>query len=763
MKKIYCILCAISLFVLKTLAYDFRIDDICYNITSNKMPYTVEVTSTPESTYHFYGKKTATIPDTVEYNNIKYAVTSIGAYAFRNNLSIQTITIPESVIEIKEEAFANCTRLDSINFPSSQTNLVIGKNAFVNSKWYDNLEDGPVYINNVLYKHKGKAPKNSTIVVKQGTRIIAQEAFSNCSNITAVVLPEGLIQIGYRAFYNCRALDSLYISKSVSRIGLDAFVGTPWFTNHQDETLYINNILYKHIGSIPKNTTYKVRQGTRIIAEQAFSEQRDLCTISIPNSVTTIGTSAFDNCTRLTTIITPDSISPQLERAIVGTYWFNYIEGPVYINKTLYRYKTIGRTTSFIIKDSTIAIHKNAFRGNYRLTSVRIPESVTSIGEGAFRGCSYLQSIKLPKNLITLGDYAFYECENLNSITLPDSLKTIGEQCFGLCKCLQSIKIPSEVDSIGPAVFMGCKFLKSISVQKENKTYDSRENCNAIIKTSENKLIAGCYKTRIPNTITHIDDFAFLAITKLTSMAIPESVTSIGDGAFAACIKLNKLTIPTSVDSIGGAAFNYTKWYYNQPDGGIYVNDILCAYKDEKTQNKAKTFQIKEGTRAIAREVFWDCDSLRSISIPESVIIIGELAFADCDSLKSISLPESLIGIGDLTFANCRALTSIKIPQNVTYIGCGVLSGCDSLKSIIVDSRNRIYDSRYNCNAIIETYTNTLIAECQNTVYSDFVHGGKECYLYSGTDESIESKQNGPNMTGILWFFGGLLLHLLLR
>lgn len=762
MKRKSCILCIISLFFVESLAYDFKIDDICYNITSNKRPYTVEVTGNAESAYHYNGQPIVNIPDIVEYNNIKYTVTRIGTYAFRNSLRIKTITIPESVMEIGKEAFAHCTNLDSINFPDS-FDLVIRQNAFYNTKWYNNLEDGAVYINKVLYRYKGKAPKNSTLVVKEGTTLITQGAFSNCSNITSIILPEGLITIGDRAFYNCRSLDSLHIPKSVKQVGMDAFVGTPWFTKHKNNALYINNILYKHVGNIPKNVMYQIRPGTQIIAEKAFSGQKKLCAISIPNSVTTIGISAFDNCTHLTTINTPDSINPMLEQALVRTNWFKYIEGPVYINKILYRYKNIGNNTSFIIKDSTIAIHKNAFRGNVRLTHVRIPESVTSIGEHAFSGCTYLQSIKLPQNTTTLGNFAFYECTNLKSITLPDSLKTIGRYCFGNCKNLQSINIPSNVDSIGPAVFMGCEFLKSVSVQNENNTYDSRDNCNAIIKTSENKLIAGCHKTIIPNTIIHIDDFAFLGITRLTSIVIPESVTTIGDGAFAVCVKLNHISIPTSVVSIGASAFRYTKWYLKQPDGGIYVNDILCDYKDENHENRT-TYQIKEGTRVIAAEAFFDCDFLRSIYIPNSVVSIADLAFADCDSLRSISIPESVIGIGDLAFANCRALTSIEIPQNVTYIGCGIVTGCDSLKSITVDPRNIIYDSRYNCNAIIETFTNTRIAECQNTVYFDYVKNNYiECYLNTDNDQLTKSKRHGFPIGSFLWFFGSVLMNLLLK
>ena len=204
-----------------------------------------------------------------------------------------------------------------------------------------------------------------------------------------------------------------------------------------------------------------------------------------------------------------------------------------------------------------ISIGDGAFNNCIGLTSVTIPNSVTSIGHYAFNGCSGLTSVSIPNSVTSIGVGAFSGCSGLTSVTIPNAVTSIGESVFSYCSGLTSVTIPNSVTSIDDGAFGGCSALTSIKVESGNSVYDSRENCNAIIKTATNTLITGCKNTIIPNSVISIGDYAFSACSGLTSVTIPNSVTSIGYYAFHDCIGLTSVTIGNSVTSIGSEAFSF--------------------------------------------------------------------------------------------------------------------------------------------------------------------------------------------------------------
>ena len=159
-------------------------------------------------------------------------------------------------------------------------------------------------------------------------------------------------------------------------------------------------------------------------------------------------------------------------------------------------------------------------------------------------------------SVTSLGEWCFSYCFSLTSVTIPSSVTSLGDNCFYYCSSLTSIDIPSSVTSLGSYCFIYCSSLESITVDKNNKVYDSRDNCNAIIETSTNTMIQGCKTTVIPSSVTSLGSGCFSGCSSLTSIDIPSSVTSLGYVCFANCSSLTSIDIPPSVTSLGDYCFN---------------------------------------------------------------------------------------------------------------------------------------------------------------------------------------------------------------
>ena len=192
------------------------------------------------------------------------------------------------------------------------------------------------------------------------------------------------------------------------------------------------------------------------------------------------------------------------------------------------------------------------------MANLTIPNSVTSIGDCAFTNCTGLAGVTIGNSVTSIGNRAFTSCVSLTSIIIPNSVTSIGNEVFAGCQNMASATIGNSVTSIGEYAFGGCSGLTSITVTSGNSTYDSRNNCNAIIETATNTLIIGCMNTTIPNSVTAIGDGSFDNCSGLTSIEIPNSVTSIGNMAFWGC-SLDDIDIPNSVISIGKGAFAYSR------------------------------------------------------------------------------------------------------------------------------------------------------------------------------------------------------------
>ena len=281
-------------------------------------------------------------------------------------------------------------------------------------------------------------------------------------------------------------------------------------------------------------------------------------------------------------------------------------------------------------------IGPTAFDGCSGLTSVKIPNSVTSIGMLAFHECSGLTSITIPNKMTSIEQFTFTNCRSLSSITIPNSVTSIGPYAFAWCTSLTSLTlssnvesimdnafrgdsslisltIPSKVSFIGPYAFQECYGLTSMVVETGNKNYDSRENCNAIIETATNTLLAGCQNTVIPNSVTSIGENAFYFCLTLTSIVIPSSVKSIGKRAFLDCRNLSTInSYIKNVFETGEEAFKYSQ------NATLYVpKGTARAYRETADWNRF--------TNIVERTNSYDVNNDGVVNITDVVTLVNAI------------------------------------------------------------------------------------------------------------------------------------------
>jgi len=662
-------------------AETFQVNGIYYSILSTEPEGIVKVIANPEG--EPYSGENITIPSTVYYGGLPCKVTSIDPYAFKNS-TYSRVTISGSVKSIGQYAFQDCKNLTYVKIAEEVT------------------------------------------AIQPGT-------FSGCGSLTDVVMPDGIEQIGDKAFLNCHNLVYIYhYSKNVQNGA--HLLGWP--------TLLTKVGFYSFHGckfsDIPTSLHY--------IGDYAFSDCRNLTSVRIPATVSYIGMTPFQGCSGIESIVV-DSDNPAYDsrnncNAIVYTNYDRIISG------------CKNTTMSSDIK----SIWERSFY-SLDMSSITIGQNVADIGRGAFGACYKLKRVRsLATTPPTCGTDAFGNID-LSSITLyvPNVTKyksTAPWSEFGNILSLSEWKeyytitymvdgevyateevaegtviTPKEAPAKDGYICYEWKGLPEImpgnhltveAIYAEPITFESdglwyslcyKGQVAVIANPSGEKYVGS---VTIPETVsnegveysvTSIGNRAFYLCSGLTSITIPNSVMSIGESAFYLCSGLTSITIPNSVTSIGDCAFDYCSGLTS-----IVVEEGNTFYDSRNNCNAL----IETETNNLIR-------GCQSTIIPNSVTSIGELAFYYCSGLTSITIPNSVTSIGNFAFSGCSGLTSITIPNSVTSIGIWVFDGCSGLTSIVVEEGNTVYDSRNNCNALIETETNNLIRGCQSTIIPNSV------------------------------------------
>lgn len=491
-------------------------------------------------------------------------------------------------------------------------------------------------------------------------------------------------------------------------------------------------------------TDYNVIQ----IRQEAFGYNRELTSISIPNSISLIGANAFRDCSMLSAVYINDLKA-----------WCNILfEGSIYgwTNPLSYAHHLFlngEEIKELIIPEGVTTINAYSFYGMSELTSIYFPSSVVEVGSLAFEKCNNISKIIIndigawcnikftksawtgaisnplsvarhlylneeeikdliiPGEIADINNYVFQGCKSIESITFHDGVKSIGINAFSGCSNVEKLDLPSSLTSIKDGAFQGLNLVKELN---------------------------------IPEGVTSIGNIAFSGLTSLTSITWPTSLESIGDNSFSRCINITALNIPDNVTTIGEGAFNSCEGLVtiNLPNNLSRISSYLVC-----DCYNLISIDIPESVTSIGNYAFQNCRSLTSVKIPQKVESIGEYAFYECSSLVTVDMsevenlkriwhhafqnctkmntlyfPKKLIDINNFVFANCRSLTSLDFPENLEGIGEYAFEGCNGITTVeIPNSVIAINEAAFaNCKSLekitipksLRTIPNGIIANC---------------------------------------------------
>ena len=668
---------------------------------------------------------------------IKSGVTSIGNSAFYYCKNLTSVTIPNSVTSIGEEAFRQCKSLSSITIPNSVTS--IGEDAFCHC---DGL---------------------TSITIPSSVTVISGWAFSYCSGLTSITIPNSVTVIEESAFYYCDGLTSITIPSSVTSIGKEAFSLCKSLTNiavAEGNAAYSSNggVLYNktqtEILCCPGGKTgdFVIPSSVTVIGDWAFLHC-NLTSITIPNSVKSIGSKVFYSCYNLRNITIPNSVKSIGMDAFYSCISLTSTTIPNSVtNIGSGAFRQCSGLTSITIPNSVTNIGSGAFRECSGLTSITISESVTSIGMDAFSRCYSLKNIVVaegntvynsydgvlynkiqteiiycplgktgdfvfPNSVTSIGEYAFREHTGLTSIIIPESVKNIGYSAFAYCRALKNVTIPESMTSIENYAFSGCSALTDVYYMGTQAQWDAMtigSNNEALTNaTLHCALASGTCGTTLTWKILHtgtltisgtgaMKDYSGTSaapwhayVDNINTISLADGITSIGNYAFSDCKNVTEILLPSSVTDIGEYAFAGCTAL-------IAVN-------------------IPSGVTAIEKYTFYHCAALSAPTLPDTVASIGEYAFFGCSSMTEMQLPASVKSMGAYAFSGCSQMESINIPSGVTVIEAYTFNGNKKLSEIqIPDTVTTIKEFAFSeCSSIPSVVIPKSVTEIQRGAFSN--------------------------------------------
>lgn len=682
-----------------------------------------------------------------------YPLTKIQADAFESNMNLKNVIIPKTVKEIGywafsscknlvgikidedsaltkigKQAFYGCSNLDNITIPD--TVIEIGFGAFDRTIWYDKKPYGELYINNVLYSYKGEMPENTNIVIKEGTISIVARCFDNKKNLVNIEIPDTVVYIGDYAFDDCTGLTSIELPNSVTYMGEEAFSGC-------------NNL-----------TSVKLSDNLKEIKDCSFWGCNKLQDINIPNAVTNIGKGAFSKCSSLKKV----SISNPIEIKDNTFYQCSNLEevqllgGALGIGDNAF-YSCIKLSDITILDvseeyDGKYSIGGNSFSECQSLKEITIPKNFTRIGSGAFSSCSNLEKVNILGTMEFIGAGAFYETKissgfverhikdkDIVSFVIEEGVGQIGDYTFLGAENLKSVHIPSTVYHITEKAFYGCNNLETVTISQDNPYFTIEDG---IIYNKNKTILIRCLpgkntKVEIPNTVTEIEEYAFMGCSKLKgTLTVPGSIKKISEHAFERCTSEIPLVLEEGIESIEARAFSNSHFIGN--------------------------LTIPNSVTQIRWEAFFNCEKFNGKLNLGKVEYIATGAFANCSGFTGdLVIPEELSSINPKTFQNCTGFDGkLYVGQKGISIDIYAFLNCIKIKEIVGKISSLSEGAFANCISLINTgdyegkgYCPFAYYGCKNLKYINVKKMND--VMYSGFDRatSLEEVKINEGVTSL--------------
>lgn len=605
-------------------------------------------------------------------------VVSITQGAWENDQTLEAIQLPSGIFTVGTRAFLGCAKLKVVEY-SEQTVFEAGA---LEGSAIEHFSL-PTCMKDIPERLLADCTGLKTVVLHEGVTVIGKEAFSGCSALSLTALPEAVERLGEGAFYGCKTLTSFTLPPRVTAVPASAFYGCASL-----RTVILHN-------------------GVNYIGERAFYSTA-LTEVELTGAELRLEKGAFSNC-------------KSLERVELG-------QGIQRLPENVFAH--CSSLNGITVSSSVVTVEKNAFLACFGLRDVRFDEGVTRIGETAFQGCTSLENVTLPMSLREIGRNAFSGCSALARITIPQNVTAIRSS-FTACRALKEVyfcahscsleevafpyaerivfggsveRIPSyicrgntrlktvvfegNVSAVNAYAFDGCSALESVTLPSSLLLVGERAFYGTAIRSL----------TLTGGTLTvKKEAFAHSGVRALTALA--EDLT-LGEGAFYACADLTEVDLNGTVTALSGRCFaecgalqalknverlridtfdDLPMHCYTLQNGLYLFENILVGY-DEQTISTETV--VPEGVTYIAPEAFYECDLLRRITLPSTLLEVGDRAFYGCVRLQSIVLPNRVTHLGESVFEGCSVLTEITFSDALEHIPSRALQGCGALTRI---------------------------------------------------------------------------------